>query len=161
MRIRWASMSFSPRGISIILSCTVYLESFDEGTELMASQIPVNKEQINEFFRRRHIRRLSLFGSVLRTDFNAQSEVDMLVEFEPEHVPGLLGISRSADLDDNRMLVFALVKTIETRGLADAGLVHCQHPVQVVPAVEGVAVDYSGLAKLVRCGQQTAVRDRL
>lgn len=60
----------------------------------MASQISVNKEQIAEFCRRHHIRRLSLFGSVLRPDFNAQSDVDVLVEFEPEHVPGLLGISR-------------------------------------------------------------------
>lgn len=60
----------------------------------MASQIPVNKGQIAEFCRRHHIRRLSLFGSVLRADFNAQSDVDVLVEFEPEHVPGLLGISR-------------------------------------------------------------------
>lgn len=55
----------------------------------MASQIPVNKEQIAEFCRRNHIRRLSLFGSVLRADFNTQSDVDVLVEFEPEHVPGV------------------------------------------------------------------------
>jgi len=60
----------------------------------MASQIPVHKQQIAEFCRQHHIRRLSLFGSVLRADFNAQSDVDVLVEFEPEHVPGLLGIAR-------------------------------------------------------------------
>jgi predicted nucleotidyltransferase len=60
----------------------------------MASQIPVKKEQIAEFCRQHHIRRLSLFGSVLRADFNTQSDVDVLVEFEPEHVPGLFGISR-------------------------------------------------------------------
>jgi len=60
----------------------------------MASQIPVHKQQIAEFCRQHHIRRLSLFGSVLREDFNAQSDVDVLVEFEPEHVPGLLGIAR-------------------------------------------------------------------
>jgi len=60
----------------------------------MPSQIPVHNQQIAEFCRQHHIRRLSLFGSVLRADFNAQSDIDVLVEFEPEYVPGLLGIAR-------------------------------------------------------------------
>ena len=42
-----------------------------------------------EFCRRNHIRRLALFGSVLRDDFGADSDVDALVEFEPGRVPGL------------------------------------------------------------------------
>ena len=37
-----------------------------------------------EFCRRNHIRKLSLFGSVLRDDFRPDSDVDVLVEFEPE-----------------------------------------------------------------------------
>ena len=37
--------------------------------------------------RRRHIRRLALFGSVLREDFGPASDIDVLVEFEPGHVP--------------------------------------------------------------------------
>ena len=41
------------------------------------------------FCRRHHIRRLALFGSVLRDDFGPESDVDVLVEFEPGHVPGL------------------------------------------------------------------------
>lgn len=60
----------------------------------MASQIPVHKQRIAEFCRQHHIRRLSLFGSVLRAEFNAHSDVDVLVEFEPGQVPGLLGIAR-------------------------------------------------------------------
>ena len=44
--------------------------------------------------RQHHIRRLSLFGSILRLDFDAESDVDILVEFELDHVPGLLGIAR-------------------------------------------------------------------
>jgi predicted nucleotidyltransferase len=44
--------------------------------------------QIRAFCERDHIRRLALFGSVLRRDFRPDSDVDMLVEFEPEHVPG-------------------------------------------------------------------------
>ena len=42
-----------------------------------------------EFCRRHHIRRLALFGSVLRRDFRPSSDVDVLVEFEPGHTPGL------------------------------------------------------------------------
>ncbi|MBI4481489.1 MAG: nucleotidyltransferase domain-containing protein, partial [Acidobacteria bacterium] len=37
---------------------------------------------------------LALFGSALREAFGPDSDVDVLVEFEPEHVPGLLGIAR-------------------------------------------------------------------
>ena len=39
-----------------------------------------------------HIRRLALFGSVLRDDFRPDSDVDVLVEFEPSHVPGFFGL---------------------------------------------------------------------
>jgi len=45
-------------------------------------------ERLRDICVRRHIRRLSLFGSVLRNDFRADSDVDMLVEFEPGHTPG-------------------------------------------------------------------------
>jgi len=38
------------------------------------------------------IRRLSLFGSVLRDDFTSSSDVDILVEFKPESVPGFFGL---------------------------------------------------------------------
>ncbi len=36
---------------------------------------------------------MSLFGSILRDDFDSESDIDVLVEFEPAHVPGLLGIA--------------------------------------------------------------------
>ncbi|MGH6629383.1 MAG: nucleotidyltransferase family protein [Burkholderiales bacterium] len=52
-------------------------------------RIEVPAETIGEFCRRHHIRRLAFFGSVLREDFRADSDVDVLVEFEPSHVPGL------------------------------------------------------------------------
>lgn len=45
--------------------------------------------EIARFCRRHYIRRLSLFGSVLRDDFGPASDVDVLVEFEPSHLPGL------------------------------------------------------------------------
>ena len=51
-------------------------------------QIDIPKGQIAAFCRRHHIRNLSLFGSVLRDDFGPDSDIDVLVEFEPGHVPG-------------------------------------------------------------------------
>ncbi|NUM55983.1 MAG: nucleotidyltransferase family protein [Candidatus Hydrogenedentes bacterium] len=54
----------------------------------------VDKNRLAEFCRARYISRLALFGSVLRDDFGPDSDVDVLVEFEPDHVPGLLALSR-------------------------------------------------------------------
>ena len=54
-------------------------------------------EQIAAFCRRHHIRKLSLFGSVLREDFRPDSDIDVLVEFEPGHVPGFF---RLFDLEE-------------------------------------------------------------
>ncbi len=50
------------------------------------------QEIIADFCRRHHIRRLALFGSVLRDDFGPESDVDVLVEFEPGVCPGLLPV---------------------------------------------------------------------
>jgi len=60
----------------------------------MNKQIVFPKDQIAEFCRRHHIRRLAVFGSALRSDFNETSDIDILVEFEPDHIPGLLGMAR-------------------------------------------------------------------
>lgn len=51
--------------------------------------IPVPRQRLAELCERYHIRRLALFGSVLREDFAPGSDVDVLVEFEPGHTPGL------------------------------------------------------------------------
>jgi hypothetical protein len=52
-------------------------------------RIDLPREELAEFCRRNHIRRLALFGSVLRGDFRPDSDVDVLVEFDQQHVPGL------------------------------------------------------------------------
>ncbi len=52
--------------------------------------LSIPQDHIADFCRRHHIRKLSLFGSVLRDDFGPDSDVDVLVEFEPGHVPGLI-----------------------------------------------------------------------
>ncbi len=57
----------------------------------MVRQFPIEipYEAIAEFCRRNHIRKLSLFGSILRDDFTPESDVDVLVEFEAGFRPGL------------------------------------------------------------------------
>ena len=60
--------------------------------------IHVHPEILAEFCRRHHIRKLSFFGSVLSDSFNPDSDVDVLVEFEPGHVPGLRLISIQDEL---------------------------------------------------------------
>lgn len=60
----------------------------------MGVRIFIPKDKIADFCRRHHIRRLSVFGSALRDDFREDSDVDILVEFEPGHVPGLLKLAR-------------------------------------------------------------------
>jgi predicted nucleotidyltransferase len=54
-----------------------------------ASSIRIPRRKVAEFCQRHHIIRLSLFGSVLREDFRGESDVDVLVEFEPGKTPGL------------------------------------------------------------------------
>ncbi len=60
--------------------------------------IEIPYEAIAEFCQRNHIRKLSLFGSVLRDDFTPESDVDVLVEFEPGKTPGLAFFSMGRDL---------------------------------------------------------------
>ena len=49
------------------------------------------EQDISAFCRRHGVRRLSVFGSILRDDFGPQSDVDVLVEFEPGRTPGMIG----------------------------------------------------------------------
>lgn len=53
------------------------------------ARIEIPRAKLEDFCRKHHIRRLALFGSVLRDDFSPGSDIDVLVEFEPDHVPGL------------------------------------------------------------------------
>ncbi len=63
-----------------------------------ASLIP--EKELREFCKRHHIRKLSLFGSILRDDFSADSDVDILVEFDPKHVPGYAIIRMQDELKE-------------------------------------------------------------
>ncbi len=61
-------------------------------------RIEVPQEEIAEFCRRNHIKKLAFFGSVLRDDFRPDSDVDVLVEFEPGRTPGLAFFRMEAEL---------------------------------------------------------------
>lgn len=66
----------------------------------MSPRLTVAREVVADFCRRHHIRRLALFGSVLRDDFRPESDVDVLVEFEPGHTPGLDFFSMQDELSE-------------------------------------------------------------
>lgn len=59
----------------------------------MASRLMFDHDALAGFCRQNHIRRLALFGSRLKGSARPDSDVDLLVEFEQGHTPGLLGIS--------------------------------------------------------------------
>jgi len=50
-------------------------------------------KKITEFCKRNHIHKLSIFGSYLRKDVSTDSDVDILVEFDPDHIPGLIRLA--------------------------------------------------------------------
>lgn len=57
-------------------------------------QVSVPKEKIQQFCKENNIRKLSLFGSVLRDDFSENSDIDVLIEFETDHGTGYFGLVR-------------------------------------------------------------------
>jgi hypothetical protein len=66
----------------------------------MRAKIEIPREEIAAFCRRHHIRKLAFFGSVLRDDFTPESDVDVLVEFEPGHTPGLAFFAMQRELSE-------------------------------------------------------------
>lgn len=65
--------------------------------------VPISKSQIADFCRRHRIRKLSLFGSLLRDDFGPKSDVDVLVEFEPD---ARVGFFKLYDLEQELSQLF-------------------------------------------------------
>ena len=70
------------------------------GEAMKRSRIDIPKDKIADFCRRNHIRKLALFGSVLRDDFSPDSDIDVLVEFEEGHVPGLAFFAMERELSE-------------------------------------------------------------
>jgi predicted nucleotidyltransferase len=65
----------------------------DHGAMDLRPGIVLDDASLADFATRHGIRRLAAFGSVLRDDFDDDSDIDLLVEFEPGQVPGLLAIA--------------------------------------------------------------------
>jgi predicted nucleotidyltransferase len=64
------------------------------------ARISIPRERLPEFCRRHHIRSLALFGSVLRDDFTPESDVDVLVDFEPGKTPGFAFVAIERELSE-------------------------------------------------------------
>ncbi len=76
--------------------------SMAEGKSLdvAAQRFRVPEDRLSAYCRRHHIRKLALFGSVLRGDFRPDSDIDVLVEFEPGHTPGFGIIDMENELSE-------------------------------------------------------------
>jgi hypothetical protein len=81
--------------------------------------IKIYEDQITDFCRKHHIRKLALFGSVLRDDFKPGSDVDVLVEFEPGNGPGFIGLGlmeeELSSLMENRPIDLVTPKFLNPR----------------------------------------------
>jgi uncharacterized protein len=60
---------------------------------MISDRIHVDHGELSEFCRKNHVRRLSVFGSVLTERFTEASDIDILAEFEPDHLIGFLGMA--------------------------------------------------------------------
>ena len=69
------------------------LERVSEHGPLIVRRFRVPERVLAEFCRKHHVRRLSIFGSALRPDFNPASDIDILAEFEPGQTPGFLKLA--------------------------------------------------------------------
>jgi predicted nucleotidyltransferase len=66
--------------------------------EAMSPHLVIDHSAVTAFCQRHRIARLALFGSALRDDFGPESDVDVLVEFQPGHIPGLDFLSMEREL---------------------------------------------------------------
>jgi uncharacterized protein len=62
--------------------------------------IQISQDKIADFCHRHHICKLSLFGSILREDFQPDSDIDVLVEFEPGKTPGFAIVTMQQELSE-------------------------------------------------------------
>jgi uncharacterized protein len=86
---------------------------------MKTQNIDISKEKITDLCQRWHIIKLSLFGSVLRNDFRPDSDIDVLVEFHPKHIPGFLKLHQIQEelstLLENRQIDLVTPKFLNHR----------------------------------------------
>ena len=61
------------------------------------TNISISNKKIAEFCKKSYIHRLSFFGSILRGDSRPDSDIDLLVEFHSEHIPGLIRLASNGE----------------------------------------------------------------
>lgn len=94
---------------------------------LQTKNIAIPYEAIADFCRRNHIRRLSLFGSVLRDNFHPDSDVDVLVEFDEGKTPGFGFVCIQRELSEMlRRTVDLNTRGFLSRYIRDEVLAHAQ-----------------------------------
>ena len=59
-------------------------------------RVDIDRDRVAAFCRRHHIRRLAVFGSAVRDDFGPESDVDVLVDFDPAARVGFIALARAA-----------------------------------------------------------------
>ncbi|MGV0027082.1 nucleotidyltransferase family protein [Phormidesmis priestleyi] len=86
---------------------------------MKTQNIHISREKITDLCQRWHIAKLSLFGSVLRDDFRPDSNIDVLVEFQPKHIPGFLKLHQIQEelsaLLENRQIDLVTPKFLNHR----------------------------------------------
>lgn len=70
------------------------------GETLLSERIKASPEKLAQFCRKHHIIKLAFFGSVLREDFRPDSDIDVLVDFELNHVPGFAIVDIESELSN-------------------------------------------------------------
>src|SRR4051794_9764902 len=88
-RTAWRGLGCAPRHWSPASDLQV---SDHEGVEIRPG-VGVDDAALAAFAAQHAIKRLAVFGSALRTDFRPDSDIDLLVEFEPGRTPGLLSVA--------------------------------------------------------------------
>jgi predicted nucleotidyltransferase len=88
----------------------VYKQKSDMISMVQNIEIP-SKEILEDFCIQHHIVKLSIFGSVLSEDFSPESDVDILIEFEPDNVPGFFGL---AEMEEKLSQLFGREVDIRT-----------------------------------------------
>jgi predicted nucleotidyltransferase len=86
--------------------------SMAELVEKRTPNITIPEDEVRAYCQRNHIKSLALFGSVLRENFMPDSDVDVLIEFEPGYVPGY----RFFAMQDELSTLFGRKVDLNTRG---------------------------------------------
>lgn len=81
----------------------------------MMAQIEIPRDELSKFCVRWRIEELSLFGSVLRDNFRSDSDVDILVKFQPDAEPTLFDLVRMQD--ELQRLFGRTVDLVSRRGI--------------------------------------------